>query len=209
MAKSVASITLSVLLLAARIGIAADAAIPKNLAEAHGSLTRHLTSADVDRIRAMKSEDEMIRVIGLSEASALTNEWQLWGDSPLARYFKRLGVAEPHDMVGIVAETFWCKIHKRPFALRAKVTKLKQHYAREKAREESDRPKGNSPRDGAKIDWFYQTQDSTGSLHLGVSKSDGSFWRYDRRDGRGIQPARPDEAKMLEDIVRAGKEAAQ
>jgi hypothetical protein len=150
MAKSSASITPALLVLFASLGFAADAAIPRNLHEAHESLTQHFSAADISRIRKMKSADEMIELVGLQEASALTNEWQLWADSPLARYFKRFGVTEPHDMIGIVADTYWCKLHGRPFTLRAKVAKLHKEYARQEAM----KPKGKSPRDGAEIDWF-------------------------------------------------------
>src|SRR5262249_35551060 len=151
--------------------IAADTVVPNNLSEAHESLTRHLTAAGVRRVEKMKSEDEMYDVIGLPEAVALTNEWRLWEDSMLARYFKQLGVTEPHDMVGIVSQTYWCKVHNRPFALDAKVAKVKRFYARETLREEKNRPKGKSPRDGAEIDWISEDQYSTGSLYLGVSRS--------------------------------------
>jgi hypothetical protein len=201
MAKSFASITPSLLVLFVSLGFAADAAIPRDLHEAHESLTQHFSAADISRIRKMKSEDEMIGLVGLQEASALTNEWQLWADSPLARYFKRLGVTEPHDMIGIVADTYWCKLHGRPFALRAKVAKLRKEYARQEAM----KPKGKSPRDGAEIDWFDIHSGKTTDIYLGVSKSDGSFWRYDHSNGRGIEPALPDEAKEMTTIIESTK----
>ncbi|MEY2541599.1 MAG: hypothetical protein QOI22_1201, partial [Verrucomicrobiota bacterium] len=63
MAKSFASITLAALVGSACVGIAANAAIPKNLVEAHGSLAKHFSAADMERIRELKSEDEMIRLV--------------------------------------------------------------------------------------------------------------------------------------------------
>ena len=201
MAKSVANIALTLLLASALLAPGVEHAIPRNLDEAHKSLARHFSPADIERIRKMKSEDEMLDVVGLPQTSALTNEWQLWGNSPLARYFKRLGVAEPHDMVGIVAETYWCKLHSKPFALNERVAKLKAYYARE----ETMKPKGKCPRDGFAIDWFY----SSGTLHLGVCASDGRFWRYDRPNGRGIEPARPEEARQMAEIVEASKHRKQ
>jgi len=43
-------------------------------------------------------------------------------------------------------------------------------------------------------------------LYLGISRSDGSFWRYDsRHKGRGIEPARRDEREELDFIVKLDK----
>jgi len=184
-------------------GIQATASrrIPHNLSEAQQSLAEHLTPAEINRIEKTKSEHEMIQIIGLPRAIALTNEWRLWANSPLARYFRSLGVTEPHDMVGIVAETYWCKRHGKPFRLPEKIANLRAQYARQ----EAVTPKARSPRDGARIDWLVSRESPTSNLYLGISQSDGSFWRYDRRNGAGVQPAHPDEAKELAQLVEAGK----
>ena len=67
------------------------------------------------------------------------------------------------------------------------------------------KPKGKSPRDGAEIDWFDIHGGKTTDIYLGVSKSDGSFWRYDHSNGRGIEPALPDEAKEMTTIIESTK----
>jgi uncharacterized protein DUF6794 len=203
MARSLASAALLLFLGGTLSTYAAVPAIPRNLSEAQESLARHLSAADIARARELKSEEDIVRVVNMPLTIALTNEWRLWAGSPLARYFKRLGVAEPHDMIGVVAETYWCKLHGRPFALRAKVAKLRKYYARE----EVMKPKGRSPRDGAEIDWFRIMQSRTGTLYLGASLSDGSFWRYDHRNGRGIEPARPAEVKELQEIQEMTKKS--
>jgi hypothetical protein len=205
MARSLASAALLLLLGGALIAYAAVPAIPRDLSEAQESLARHLSAADIARMHELKSEEDIVRVVDMPLTIALTNEWQLWAGSPLARYFKRLGVAEPHDMIGVVAETYWCKLHGRPFALRAKVARLRKYYAREEAM----KPKGKSPRDGAEIDWLEIMQSATRTLYLGISRSDGSFWRYDYRNGHGIEPASPDECKKLADHVRLDKEMSR
>src|SRR5437588_10524498 len=165
MTRSLASAALLLFLGGTLSAHAAVPAIPRNLSEAQKSLARHLSAADFARVRELKAEGDIVRVVNMPRTIALTNEWQLWVESPLARYFKRLGVAEPHDMIGVVGETYWCKLHGRPFALRAKVAKLRKYYAREEAM----KPKGRSPRDGAEIDWFRIMQSRTGTLYLGAS----------------------------------------
>ena len=183
--------------------MAAGVDAPENLSQAHQSLAKFFSVADRERIRKMRSEEEMNRFIGMPGAIALTNEWQLWADPPLARYFKRLGINEPHDMVGIVTQTYWCKLHQQPFGLRAKVAKIRAYYARHEAMQPPDK----NPRDGMEIDWFItHSNPPAADLYLGVSKSHRSFWRYDHSTGRGIEPALPDEAKEIQSALESVKE---
>ncbi|HVF72943.1 MAG TPA: DUF6794 domain-containing protein [Chthoniobacterales bacterium] len=92
---------------------------PRNLDDAHRDLERWLGATGIQHAKKARSEqDFMFRVIGLEGAVSLTNRWHLWDQSPLARYFKRLGVREPHDMVGVVTGTYWCKVQGRPVRLR-------------------------------------------------------------------------------------------
>jgi hypothetical protein len=49
MAKSLAGITLAMLVAGPCLGMAATAAIPKNLAEAHESLATRFSAADMER----------------------------------------------------------------------------------------------------------------------------------------------------------------
>jgi hypothetical protein len=207
-AKTFLLITFTLVLLICGISVvqaAARRAIPRNLSEAHQSLAEYLTPAEIIRIKQMRFEHEVLQVIGLPQAAALTNKWRLWGNSPLARYFRGLGVAEPHDMIGIVAQTYWCKLHGTPFRLEAKVAKLRADYARQR----TVKPEARSPRDGARIDWLVTRESATGNLYLGISQTDGSFWRYDDRNRAGVEPARPDEAGELARLVQAGKELSQ
>jgi len=176
---------------------------PRDLAEAHKSLAARLTRAEIERIKKMPSENDIMRIVGMPQTIGLTNEWQLNDDSALARYFKKMGVNDSHDMVGIVAATYWCKLHDRPFRLKSRIAELRKYYAREEAMKPDGR---RSPRDGAEIDWFIGESSDTGTLYLGVSLSDGSFWRYDYRNRRGVEPARPDESKRLADSLRLERE---
>lgn len=179
---------------------------PSNLAEAHEKLSQRLSTDQIDRIKRAESADGAKRIIDLSQASALTNEWQLWSATPLSRYFRKMGVSEPHDMIGIIVETYWCKLHNKPFRLNSRFAKVRASYARALAREAERRPRGKSPRDGGEIDWFWQEEGPSGTLYLGVNLTDGSFWRFDKRTGKGITPATPDEARKLAELIQVGKE---
>jgi len=201
-AKTISILTLLFLLIAPFQIATGDVAVPRDLAEAQENLARHLSARDIARFRAMKSESEIYQVVDIPFLIWFTNEWGLWGNPPLTRYFKRLGVTQPHDMVGIVAQTYWCKLHGRPFRLREKIAFIRGYYAEQEARA----PRSRSPRDGAEIDWRSTHQGDDGNLYLGISRSDGSFWRYDsRHKSRGIEPARRDEREELDFIVKLDK----
>ena len=204
--RAVARVTLLCLLIAPLHSMAHDVVLPRNLAEAQESLAQHLSAGENDRIRAMKSEREVYSVIDLPFLISLTNEWELWGNPPLARYFKRLGVTQPHSMIGIVAETYWCKLHGRPFRLRERIAAIRRYYAEQEARN----PRGRSPRDGAEIDWRIHSTDTDKDIYLGISRSDGSFWRYDSRHAsRGIEPAKRDERDRLAFVVKLDKKGGR
>src|SRR4030095_4392131 len=107
---------------------------PRNLEEAYRDLERFLTPAGIARVQKARSEDDMFGIIGLPEAVSLTNRWHLWETPPLARYFKSLGVTEPHDMVGIVSATYWCKVHGKPLHLREHAAHYREAEAKSPTR---------------------------------------------------------------------------
>ncbi len=111
--------------------------IPKDLDDAHRQLEKLLPAKELRRVRAMKSEDDMI-VYHMGLGTGLRNDWGLWRGSRLARYFNALGIRHPDDMSGIILDTFWCKIHDRPFRLEAKI-KYYQDYWQKMEREDRAR----------------------------------------------------------------------
>ena len=92
---------------------------PRDIDDAHRDLEQWLGPAGAKDARKARSEEDMMyRVVGLPGAVSLTNRWHLWDNPPLAQYCKRLGVRDPHDMVGLISATYWCKIHGKPLRLR-------------------------------------------------------------------------------------------
>lgn len=152
--------------------------VPKNLDEAHAQLLRDMPAEEQERIRNMKSEDEMIRY-HFGAGMGIRNSWGLWGDSPLAKYFKDLGIHHPDDMSGIIMNTLWCRIHNQPFRLDARV-KYYQAYWRANAQP----PETATTPTGDKIDFrqSWHGEDTNGlpsAVHIGQSEADGSFWAYE------------------------------
>ncbi|MES1195459.1 MAG: hypothetical protein ABUL58_00745 [Steroidobacter sp.] len=57
-----------------------------------------------------------------------------------------------------------------------------------------------SPKDGAKITWMISEWGPEHFVHLGVSESDMSYWRYEYASGRGIEPATTDDTEELDKL---------
>src|SRR6185436_12059709 len=104
-------------------------------------------------------------------------------------------------------ETFWCRLHDQPFRLEQRIAGFQNYWAA------MAKPKGVSPKDGAKIAWTMTKgpDDGGSAVHFGVSVSDGSYWRYEFREGRGsgIEPARPDERPAIDDMVAGWKKTGR
>lgn len=164
--------------------------IPKDLADAHTQLAKLLSAKEISHIKAMKKEEDMVKYhMGLG--MTLRNSWGLWGRSRLARYFNRLGIDHPDDMSAIILKTFWCKLHQKPFKLERRIASYQEYW------NSMERPRGGSPKDGAEISWLVIKGEGRGTVHLGISLSDQSRWRYEYGSGRGIEPATKAERKEL------------
>ena len=187
--------------------------IPKDLEDAHHELEKILKPADIEK---MKNGTEIdMSLYHLDLGMWLRNNWKLWEGSRLSKYFNNMGVHHPDDMSGIILRTFWCKLNNQPFRLQERIAYFQEFW---KAVQE---PQEGSPKDGAKIAWVL-TQHPTdfikilsdqnseglkGVIHLGISVSDHSFWRFEYGTGK-IEPAKPDEAKnlaeWLDDLQKRG-----
>jgi hypothetical protein len=167
--------------------------IPTDLDDAHRELARLFPPAEIERIRAMPQEDDMIEYhMGLGVY--LRNEWGLWKGSRLSEYFDTLGVDHPDDISGIILNTFWCKLHDQPFRLQERAAYYQEYWR------SVEKPKGGSPNDGARILWVIAQGVEAGTLHLGISVSDESYWRYVYGADRGIEPATEGDRKSLDEL---------
>ncbi|MBA2435525.1 MAG: hypothetical protein H0W34_15045 [Pyrinomonadaceae bacterium] len=113
----------------------ADTYIPRDLDDAHQQLMKIFSPKDIAHIKAMKSEDDMIEYhMGLG--TGLRNDWGLWRGSRLSRWFNQRGIFHPDDMSGIIFDTFWDKLHGKPFRLQKKIA-VYQKYWRDIEKQES------------------------------------------------------------------------
>lgn len=99
--------------------------IPKDLKDCFKELKAMLAPELIEEMRS-GTEDDMIEYHhGLG--TWLRNNWGLWADSQLKKYFNGIGVHHPDDMSGIILTSFWRHLNNRPIQLEEQ-TKYYQEY---------------------------------------------------------------------------------
>ena len=132
----------------------------------------------------------------------MRNNWGLRRGSRLAKYFNDIGIRHPDDMSGIILRTFWCKLNDKPFRLNERIEYYQEYWR------SMEKPKGGSPKDGAKIIWVGPKGGGKGAVHLGISVSDRSYWRCEYGSDRGIEPATEEDSKILDEVMDIWKKEA-
>lgn len=155
---------------------------PTTLAEAHAQLARILPREELERIDAMKSEDEMVRYhMGLG--MGLRNGWGLWKGGALASHLRELGFTHPDDMSATILETFWCRRHGQDFRLAERA----RYYAIYWKSAASPPKTARDPSDGSAIEWNYSFgfgDDRTPrQVHVGKSAKTGRLLVYEHDKG--------------------------
>ena len=159
--------------------------IPKNLEDAHQELKKMLHEELIESIKTAKEDDLVQFHFGLG--GWLRSNWSLWEGSRLTDYFVNMGIYHPDDMSGIIIESFWYNLNAKIYPLQERISETQEYW------KSMETPKEGSPIDGAKIIWlitqFTENHTPKGTVHLGLSISDKSGWRYEYGSGKGIEPA--------------------
>jgi hypothetical protein len=89
-----------------------DAALPRDLSDAHARLLQLLPDSVLQQMRT-GTEDHMLSYhFGLG--MWMRNNWGLWSRrSALYWYFDSLGLDNPDNISGVILRTFWCKLNNR------------------------------------------------------------------------------------------------
>jgi hypothetical protein len=100
--------------------------IPKNLDECFAELDRMIHP---DLIKKMRSEPqtEMIQYhFGLG--MWMRNNWELWGDSRLCKFFNNIGIQHPDDMSGIILNSYWAHLNGKPLDIEKQVGFYREYW---------------------------------------------------------------------------------
>jgi hypothetical protein len=159
--------------------------IPKNLEEAHQELKKMLPEELVIKIKDGKEEDMAWHHMGLG--LWMRNNWGLWAKSRLCEYFISIGIGHPDDMSSIILESFRYYLRDETYPLKERISEYQEYW------EAMMTPEEGSPIDGGKIVWLItqspkDRSSPIGTVHLGLSITDKTGWRYEYGSERGIQP---------------------
>lgn len=157
-----------------------DIKIPSTLAEAHEELERLLPKDELEKIDAMKSEEEMSGY-HFGAGAGIRNSWGLWGDSPLAKHMRSLGFTHADDMSSVILETFWCMRHGKELRVKERAADYRAYWQEQKVPEVEVAPKG-----GGKINWIWMLEVPSrphGILHVGIDLKTRHFICFEHEKG--------------------------
>lgn len=100
---------------------------PKTLDEAIQSLRAELSPEVLKTIQDMP-EDQTYRMHD-SLGRWIRNEWALWDNGPLVKWFHDAGIGHPDDMSGIILTCLWCDMHDVARNLAGQVACYRQYWA--------------------------------------------------------------------------------
>lgn len=93
--------------------------IPNNLEECFVELEKSLTPEFIGEIR-QGTEEDMNR-FHHSLGMFLRNNWGLWKESSLSKWFNEKGIHHPDDMSGIIFDSFWRHLNNKPIKLEEQI----------------------------------------------------------------------------------------
>jgi hypothetical protein len=97
--------------------------IPKDLVDAFKELDRMLTPEFRREFGRLKESEVARHHFDLG--GWLRNQWGLWKGLRLAKWFNEKGIHHPDDMSGIILDSYWRKLNKRPIGLEAQIKSCK------------------------------------------------------------------------------------
>ena len=100
--------------------------IAHNLTECIASLDHELSAEVIEQIRSGTEDDLIDYHFGLG--MWIRNNFGLWGDSPLAGWFNRLGVFHPDDMSSIILTSYYRHVNGLPIGLSDQLEPYQGHW---------------------------------------------------------------------------------
>lgn len=88
---------------------------PSNLEEAFEVLKQELSPND--QIEIMNMSKENLCRLHSNLGRWIRNNWKLWQDGSMTKYFNGLGINHADDMSGVIIESFWHHLKNEPLDL--------------------------------------------------------------------------------------------
>ena len=99
--------------------------IPKDLDDCFAELIKLFSHEEVEKVK--NGTEENMASYHHGTGRHLRNEWGLWSESRLAKWFNQQGIHHADDMSGIILDSFWRHINSNPIDLEEQI-KLYQDF---------------------------------------------------------------------------------
>ena len=119
--------------------------VPKDLDDCFIQLKTLLKPEDIERMKNGTEDDMSLYHMGLG--TGLRNDWGLWGDSRLAKWFNAQGITHPDDMSGIILDSFWRHLNSKPIKLEEQVKYYQDYWKKQETIQQDEStvsPEGES-----------------------------------------------------------------
>lgn len=158
--------------------------IPKNLNEAISQLDKELNDSIKSNIIVL-TEGEFVANSHFGLGLWIRNNWGLWKNSRLSRYFKLKGITRPDDMSVIILTSYYRELKGIEIDLREQVKPYKAYSKEAKKRwklvelpPDSKQPEVDLEFDYKK--WYRNNETGKRSLiHIQTNSETDSLWIYD------------------------------
>ncbi len=100
--------------------------IPENLEDCFAELKRMLHPDLVERMKSAPESDLIQYHFGLG--MWIRNQWGLWGESRLEKYFTNLGLTHADDMSGTILDSFWRHLNGLPLRLNEQIADYETYW---------------------------------------------------------------------------------
>lgn len=100
---------------------------PANLEQALYALDKMLGYEDRRAIQEL-DEHYISSAMHHSLGRHLRNEWKLWGDSQLARWFNSKGIHHADDMSGIIITSYWRQQRNVPIQIEEQIQEYQKYW---------------------------------------------------------------------------------
>ena len=108
--------------------------IPENLDECFSELGKVIKKEDLEAFKN-KKEDTAVSDAHFGIGVWIRNNWGLWANSPLVKYFNGLGIFHPDDMSSIILTSFHRFLNNKDIGLEKQIKYYRDYWDKEKVKE--------------------------------------------------------------------------
>ncbi len=110
--------------------------IPKDLEDCFAQLDKLLSPKDREEFRNKPEDDLILYHHGFG--TGLRNDWQLWGESRLQKYFAAMGVPHPESISMIILTSYWRRENHQEIKLEEQIARDRAAWEQQKKEQKAE-----------------------------------------------------------------------